>query len=66
MKEFVCDDDYKPLLPDGIYEAQCVKCNEKFVMGKTLKVFLNFKIIDIFQNYGFFWLFETKKNRVNE
>jgi hypothetical protein len=52
MKEFVCDDDYKPLLPDGIYEAQCVKCNEKFVMGKTLKVFLNFKIIEPGKHQG--------------
>lgn len=45
MKELVCDDDYKPLIPNGIYEAQCIKYDNAFVLGKTRKTFLNFKII---------------------
>ena len=46
MKEIVCDDDYKPLIPNGIYEVQCIKYKNKFVLGKTRKTFLNFKILD--------------------
>jgi hypothetical protein len=45
MKEFVSADD-KPRIPDGVYEAQCIKYDAKFVMGITRKVFLNFKIIE--------------------
>tara|TARA_B100001971_G_C17712839_1_gene297317 strand:- start:27 stop:437 length:411 start_codon:yes stop_codon:yes gene_type:complete len=46
MKDFICSEDYKPLLPNGIYEAQCVNYDSKFILGKTRKVFLNFKILD--------------------
>lgn len=44
--EFVCDEDYKPLLPNGKYEVQCVDFDNKFCLGKTRKIFLNFKILD--------------------
>jgi len=52
MKEFVCDDDYKPLIPNGIYEVQCIKYDNKFVLGKTRKTFLNFKILDNNEHQG--------------
>lgn len=44
MPEFVCADDPKPLIPNGTYEAQCIKYDSKFVLGKTRKTFLTFKI----------------------
>ena len=46
LKDYVCDEDYKPLIPNGTYEAQCIKYDTKFVLGKTRKTFLNFRIID--------------------
>lgn len=52
MKEFVCDDDYKSLIPDGIYEGQCVGYDSKFCLGKTRKTFLNFKIISEGEHHG--------------
>jgi hypothetical protein len=52
MKDFVCDDDYRPLIPNGIYEAQCIKYDEKFVLGKTRKVFLNFKVVEPGKHQG--------------
>jgi hypothetical protein len=50
--KIVCDDDYKPLIPNGIYEAQCIKHDKKFVLGKTRKVFLNFKIVEPGEHQG--------------
>ena len=51
MKEFVCADD-KPLIPDDVYEAQCIKYDSKFILGNTRKVFLNFKIIESGEHHG--------------
>ncbi len=45
MKNYICDDDYKPLIPNGTYTAQCIKYDNKFVLGKTRKLFLNFVIL---------------------
>ena len=44
--EYVCDQDYKVLLPDGLYEAQCISFNDSFVLAKARKLFLTFKILD--------------------
>ena len=52
MKEFVCSDDYKPLIPNGTYEAQCIKYDSKFVLRKTRKVFLTFKILNLGEHQG--------------
>jgi len=59
MKEFICSDNYRPLIPNGTYEAQCINHDSKFVLGKTRKVFLTFKILlgehqgkQIFQAYN--------------
>ena len=43
-KDYSCNDDYHPLVPDGIYEAQCVAVDSSFLMGKARKLFLHFKI----------------------
>ena len=45
MKEFICSDD-RPLIPDGIYEAQCFVFDNKFCLGKTRKTFLKFVILN--------------------
>ena len=45
MEEFVCADDYWPLLPNGTYEAQCFRYESKHFGVNTLKLFLRFKII---------------------
>ena len=52
MKYFVCDDDYKSLIPDAIYEVQCVGYDSKFCLGKTRKTFLNFIIISAGEYHG--------------
>ena len=44
--EFICHDDYRPLLPDGVYVAQCVKHDSSFVLGKARKLFLHFVILE--------------------
>lgn len=44
--DFVCDDNYRPLIDDGIYQAQCIKHDSSFVLGKARKLFLHFKIIE--------------------
>jgi len=51
MKEFVSDGYYK-LVPDGKYEAQCFKHDSRFVFGKTRKVFLHFKILELGEHFG--------------
>ena len=51
-KEFKCSRDYWELIPDGTYEAQCIKYDEKFVLGKSRKLFLNFKIVDLGEHHG--------------
>lgn len=50
--EFFCGQDYWPLIPNGTYEAQCIKFDSKFVLGKARKLFLTFKIIDEWEHYG--------------
>jgi hypothetical protein len=45
MGKYVCAEDYKTLLPNGVYEVQCTKYDDKFFLGRTQKVFLNFKVI---------------------
>ena len=44
--ELVCAEDYRPLLPDGKYEAVCVHYDQSFVLGKTRKLYLHFKITE--------------------
>ena len=50
MKEFECADD-RPLIPDRIYEAQCINYDTKFCLGKTRKTFLNLVILDQGEHY---------------
>jgi len=50
--EFVCDNDYRALIPDKVYEAQCVSYDSSFVLGKARKLFLNFRIIDPGEHNG--------------
>jgi hypothetical protein len=47
MKEFVCADDYWPLLPNGTYIAQCTDfdIHESFG-GRSRKIYLHFSIIE--------------------
>ncbi len=64
--EFVCEEDYRPLIPNGIYEAQCVSYNKGFVLGgKALKLFLHFIITEPGQYNGtpLFMAFNMPKNR---
>ena len=43
--EFVCKDNPRPLIPEGIYEAVCTGYETGFCFGKCRKLFLKFKII---------------------
>ena len=43
--DFVCADNYRALIPDGKYEAVCIRHEESFCFGKTRKLFLHLKII---------------------
>lgn len=52
MKTIVCDDDYKPLIPDGEYIAQCIGYDSQFLFGKTRKTFLYFKILSEGKYFG--------------
>ena len=45
MAKYVCGPDNKVLLPNGRYEVQCIKYDDKFFLGKTQKLFLNFRVI---------------------
>jgi hypothetical protein len=51
-KDIVCGNDYWELIPDGTYEAQCIKYDETFVLGKSRKLFLNFKITELGKHIG--------------
>ena len=51
MRDFICDDDYKPLIQDGKYEAQCVGYNTNFCLGKARKLFLIFRILAEGEHY---------------
>jgi hypothetical protein len=44
--DFICGENYWPLIPDGVYEAQCVKYDSTFQLGKTRKTFLHFRILE--------------------
>ncbi len=48
----LCGSDYRPLLRNGTYEAQCFKYDSKFCFGKTRKLFLHFKIIQPGEYFG--------------
>ena len=50
--EFLCGEDYKPLLPDKVYDAQCIKYDEGFCLGKARKLFLYFKIVEPGEHHG--------------
>ena len=52
MEEFISDEKYRELIPDGKYEAQCVHCDGKFCLGKARKLFLIFKIIESGDYFG--------------
>ena len=45
LKDYVCDDDYKPLIPNGTYEAECIKYDNKFVFNTSRKTFLKFRVV---------------------
>jgi hypothetical protein len=63
--DFVCGEDYKPLIPNGIYQAQCVKYDTRFVLGKARKLFLHFRIIEPGEHFGktIFMAFNMPYNR---
>jgi hypothetical protein len=50
--DFVCADNYRPLIPEGKYEAVCTGHEESFCFGKTRKLFLHFKIITPGEHLG--------------
>jgi hypothetical protein len=45
MVDYVCSQEYWQLIPNGIYEVQCTKFDDKFFLGKTQKTFLTFRIV---------------------
>ena len=45
MKQIVFDGKKWPHIPDGIYEAQCIKYEEGFFFNKARKLLLIFRII---------------------
>ena len=63
--EFVFREQYKPLIPNGTYEAQCIKYDSKFCLGKARKLFLHFQILEDGENYGnqIFMAFNMPYNR---
>lgn len=46
MEDFVCADNYWPLLPNGVYQAQCINYNTRRFGVNTKKLFVWFKIIE--------------------
>ncbi len=52
MSDYIFGNEYKPLLPNKTYEAQCIKYDSKFMLGKTKKLFLNFKITEPGKHHG--------------
>ncbi len=47
MKEFICADDYWPLLPDGAYIAQCIGYDiHESYGGRSRKIYLHLLIIE--------------------
>jgi len=51
MGIYKCDDE-KVLIPDDLYEAQCVRYDSGFVFGKARKLFLHFKITELGEHNG--------------
>jgi len=51
-KDFICGEEYKPLIRDGTYEAQCVNYDSKFCLGKARKLFLHFEILTNGEYFG--------------
>jgi hypothetical protein len=49
--DFVCGREY-PIMSDGIYMAQCTSYDLSFVMGRSRKLFLHFKILDEGEHFG--------------
>jgi hypothetical protein len=43
--DFVCKDNPRALIPEGVYEAVCTGYDDGFCFGKCRKLFLTFKII---------------------
>jgi hypothetical protein len=52
MKEYQFADGYKPRLPNGAYEAQCFRFDNKFILGKAKKLFLHFRIVEQGEHHG--------------
>ena len=52
MEEYKFGEDYKPRLPNGIYEAQCIRFDNRFSCGKAKKLFLHFKIVEPGEHHG--------------
>ena len=50
--DFVCGEEYKPLIPDGTYQAQCIRYDESFCLGKARKLFLHFRIVESEKYHG--------------
>ena len=64
MKDFVCADDYWPLLPNGSYIAQCIgyDINESFG-GRSRKIYLHFLITEgVHQGSKLFMPFNYPQN----
>ena len=51
-EDLLCGADYRPLLRNGTYEAQCFKYDNRVYFGKTKKLFLHFKIIEPGEYFG--------------
>lgn len=52
MEDFICGEDYRPLIPNGAYQAQCFKYDSSFLLGKARKLFLHFRIIEPGEHHG--------------
>jgi hypothetical protein len=52
MSDYIFRQEYKPLVPNGVYEAQFIKYDQSFVLGKARKLLLHFKILDHGKDYG--------------
>jgi hypothetical protein len=50
--DIVCDDNYRPLIKDGVYEVQCLRYDDGFCLGEARKLFLHFQIITEGEYHG--------------
>ena len=46
VEDYVCDQDYRLHVPDGIYEAECFDCHPGFYAGVP-KLFLRFRLLNV-------------------